>query len=211
MTIRIPQARTITSPTPLDIDAIIIELYLEDYPSSREYILANISSPDKYLGSGVFGETWLLKNGSVVKLTASVPEAICVQNLFKIQESKPEKYLEYFPRIYEYGFIDDYVVFYHTSLHKYEAKDNLNVLLFPIFYYVREDLRDIPGIDSYVDWELEKELDETIPQKIEEDLGIKVWDTHENNWGVRRSTGEIIFRDLVCTLVGEEEPSQFPI
>lgn len=59
--------------------------------TTREFINEHVGEVDVLLGYGTFGEAWLLKDGSVVKITSALYEESCVEHLFKMQEKDPKK------------------------------------------------------------------------------------------------------------------------
>jgi len=166
----------------------------------------NAFSPDaKFLGLGKYGEAWMLPNGAVLKLTGSVIEAECVQKLFKIQESRPEEYIEYFPKIYEYGAVSENVSFSYPKEHFIEG-DLYTYFILPIFWYMRENI---------VDWEINENWDidhiriraSYLQGSIMQKFGVVPMDIHSGNWGVRPTNlNQLIFRDLACFPKGELMP-----
>jgi len=203
----------------------------QNYITDEDYIAREIGHIDKVLGKGTFGKIYQLSDDSVVKITASPGEALCVQELFNLQENNWKKYEKYFPKIYSYGFINpeekvtfsdikDFIYCISTQTYPYKirnyfnlkyslAKDKFgekdiigwkrreecsqrnNLLLFlPIFWYQREPLDNVLVSGK----EIEEKRD-----AIKSMFNISLMDVHADNWGIRPSTGEIIFRYLVCS------------
>lgn len=209
---------------------------LQKYPTTESFIEKMF--PGKgydFLGTGSFGDAFLLDDGSVMKITASIAEAYCVQLLFQLQEKSPDVYSKYFPKIYGVGVVDDhYISVDDTDVDAIKRSDDVALMImakefaeggkdsreylgddvqgymFPVFWYIREDLDDIidedggeGGWEEFVILEYGVDIHQVVNDKIDEvkrEFGIILLDAETiDNWGIRKKTGEIIFRDLVCT------------
>lgn len=141
------------------------------------------------LGRGLYGEVYLLDDDTVVKFTSSLREARCVKRLFELMEEDFSTYQSIFPKIYEYSDIDEVIRFDDSKFFIVTG----NAVL-PLFWYRREELLDLPISDFPIEYL------NVINNKVNESaqLGIELLDYGLGNWGIRPSTGEVIFRDLVC-------------
>lgn len=151
---------------------------------TEEYIKKRIGKPISRLGEGYFGEAWLMKDGSVVKITKSHIERNCVRLLFDAQEENPEKYIEYFPKIYAYG----------------DIKTDKQLAPRPfIFWYQKEELDDVPA------YPFSFEIMMDFRQKVRKELGIDAQDLRKSNFGVRSSQpNKLLLRDLECEVYTEQ-------
>lgn len=156
-------------------------------------------------GYGLYGEVWKLKDGSVVKITGSTLETSCVEQLFNVQESNPSEYVKYFPKIYSYGNITQFLIW--EDNHHVEVVPAVlgtpfeRVAFFPVFWYHRENIETMPYSSENA-----LRVDEA-NKAIRSTFGIDLVDPHFNNWGLRKETNEVIFRDLVCVPKGQRQPS----
>ena len=60
-----------------------------------DYIRTLGFEPIELLGTGAYGEAWLLDNGTVIKLTSSDAEEYCGNRLFELQNT--EAYSRFLP------------------------------------------------------------------------------------------------------------------
>lgn len=159
-----------------------------------KFINDYIGTVNQAIGSGAFGEVWLLNDGSVVKITSDKRERECVPILFETQEMYPNRYKEYFPIIYSYGDVTRKLNFV-SDVQWYQRE--------PIFWYQREHLMDLQlSKFSYDDWEarlvIRGEI-EYIEELVFREFGITMVDTSIHNFGARESNPLVpIFRDLNC-------------
>jgi len=177
----------------------------------------NIGEVDRFLGGGVYGEVYLLKDGSVIKFTTSAMEALCVESIMDIQESAPNKYKKVFPVIYEYGWIegnyalgdtygvgkyeDEDDVFFTAILPRKKTKDFELAYTLPIFWYRRENVHDPRNEDEA--WIREGNNNRLkIKNYARRYLDVELVDYHEENWGFvdRKGKSYMVYRDIVCEL-----------
>jgi len=149
-----------------------------------DYIRNHIGNPIEKLGSGYFGEVWLLDNGTVVKLTRNFDEKECVSSLFQLQEKNPESYTSYFPIIYQWGNIN--------KLDSYVASGPWSAYN---FWYQREALDSV--IHTPPVWKKILKISHDVLDKF----NIELMDIHFSNFGVRTTNrSQLIFRDLMCNV-----------
>jgi len=175
----------------------------ESYPSTQSYLesLEGIGNTEDLLGRGIYGEVWMMDDDTVIKITASPQESYCVQLLFDLQEKIPGWYREFFPAIYEYGFINEPISFLDPIHHEVAQE----ALLLPVFWYKREN---IPDFHAQTGEEKELFKDNIINNIAQvQARGIFLVDSHQENFGARSEDPyNPIFRDLVCYLDGEKFP-----
>jgi len=181
-----------------------IDKVKETLPSIYDYMYEVF--PDSYivahLGHGYYGEAFLLSDGSVVKVTSSPDEAECIVKIADLQE-KEEEAINIFPIIYEYGVVDKTILFDRAQEFVFDDRIRMDTA---IFWYRREQLDDVPNHGSL------KIIPPTwlsvIHEKRDQALskyGIEIVDYTLDNWGLRPSDGELIFRDLMCKTEDESD------
>lgn len=180
------------------------KLIHDNVRTTYAFINSTIGETEKLLGEGLYGEAWLMDDGSVVKITASSLEASCVQKLFDIQEKNPDTFIEYFPKIYQMGFISETLRWAHNAEHIITIKGS-PLFMHPVFWFQREEVSSVKD-ENKSDAVLRREIHDTVTS-MKDELGVTPLDTHKGNWGWRHPSSPPIFRDLVCITEGEAYPS----
>ncbi len=173
-----------------------------------DYIQTLGFEPIKLLGSGAYGEAWLLEDGRVIKLTSSDAEEYCGTRLFELQNT--EAYSRFLPELFEIGEAPDTVAFLHETV----VKDFFLGPGHPHFWYIRENLEDFPypKEEDFRDWQEWRAAFYAFIQgvqgaisdaekDIERKTNLIVIDSKPANWGLRTEsdgTQIIVLRDLVC-------------
>lgn len=176
------------------------------------------------LGRGVFGTAYLLKDGRVLKITDDDQEAVCSASIADKQNtpewlaSPAHVHIPYIDQLgktpyHEYYYIreeledlrpDDwlpmdqiisaYIDQWMMSSLEIETtnwNDRRTVRLVLSHWW---DYHDAQGLGIPKPFQ-------TIDEEISHELGLKFNDLHFWNWGLRKSTGELVIRDLSCSEV----------
>ena len=177
--------------------------------NTRNYIRTLGFEPTELLGSGAYGEAWLLANGAVIKLTGSNAEEYCATRLFELQDTGA--YSRFLPKLFEIGEAPKGVKFLP------ETRKRPGFFIGPSrphFWYIRENLEEFPYPieENFLDWQewrdvlfaFHRELEHTISlaeRDIERNTSLRIIDNKPNNWGLRTNpdrTQTLVLRDLAC-------------
>lgn len=130
------------------------------------------------LGSGMYGATYQLTNGNILKITWDDQwEISCVEHLVENNIRDP-----HLPIIYEYG------GFLHDP---------------DLYYYIREPLDDIPNLKKWTfDHKGWSKILQRMSVPLEEKYGINIRvDAHPKNFGIRPGQPDtFVLRDITCDI-----------
>lgn len=154
-------------------------------PGVREYLtgLGWGGGPDRLLGWGRQGEAWLLKDGTVAKVSRDRFEASCLRELAGRQPVS-----RHLPRILDVRFdMPAGLMWAGRAGEGTEYDDH------PVVAYRREALADLPGDPWQFTGKLNREVEDIA---VKDGLQLTDWDV-SINWG-QRADGTIVYRDLAC-------------
>lgn len=155
----------------------------------KEIAVLNGSYIVEAIATGAFGETFLLGNGRVLKLTRMREEWTCVD---WIRQQKFWEMTPHLPVVYATG--EGWMEFAEKLVRHY--------------WYIREGLDDLTTFDvEAIEQESEEPVENILAGIIDNlrDQGLEIRDARRlDNWGKRsfRWRFEVVLRDLWCIKVG---------
>ena len=153
--------------------------------------------PVRLLGAGAFGEAWLLRDGTVAKLTWDDDEALCVRELVRGLRSV------HWPVVLEAT--ETPPLQWHGSTIPEDQEDPHHQAHFA---WRREELSPVPGLEGGPPWSPRRRR-VLVPlfDLVVRDGIVPVDAMNLSNWG-QRADGTIVYRDPSCA-IAEASPHRF--
>lgn len=177
------------------VDTFASTIWRSPGPFSTEQFVARYAAKARMIGSGAYGEAWLMPDGQVMKISASPAELVCVMALLQLPGAGRSVHL---PRVTDFGVVPDEYTFTAVPTQRQDLEPGGgDAGLQPAFWYLREELADpltrLP-------------LSTLGLVQLARDAVRDIWDRHRMlaldphlaNFGVR-SDGTLVLRDLACS------------
>lgn len=177
------------------VDTFASTIWRSPGPFSTEQFVARYAAKARMIGSGAYGEAWLMPDGQVMKISASPAELACVMALLQLPAAGRSVHL---PRVTDFGVVPDEYTFAAVSTRQSDLESGGGAAeLQPAFWYLREELADpltrLP-LSALGLVRLAREAVRDIWNRHR----MLALDPHLSNFGVRPD-GTLVLRDLACS------------
>lgn len=126
--------------------------YLLSGPDTRTAIRTATGERPEHLGTGDWGEAWRLSSGQVLKITGSPAERDCVTRLIAVGDK-----VQHVPRLFASGPAS-------RTMRWAEPPDDWSVMSAPLFWYLREEVDELPRQQAYLAFKLIELFEKNDPE-----------------------------------------------